>query len=179
MKLGKHKSPIALPRSHGADIYRILKGDTISEVDAHEFEVAHHVDGGIRILNDEYAHIDRTLPFFTHFNLEFSGHRIGAKYVLPCIITQGYYRAPGDEVLPVLSFDDVLTGTCVSKREHVPYRALHEADFRYSMKHIQNVADLKRAILHRYSISMPNLTESEILKLGVALTTLRLEGDFS
>jgi hypothetical protein len=179
VKLVKHRSPIAVKRSHGPDIYRIREGETISEVNSHEFEVAHRVDGAIRILDEEYADIDRTLPFFTHFNLEFSGHRIGAKYVLPRITEQGYYRAPGDEVLPILSFDDVLVGTCTGIREHVPYKALRDGDFQYSMKHIQNVSELKKAILRRYSVSMPNLTEKEILNLGVAITTLRLEGNFA
>jgi hypothetical protein len=91
---------------------------------------------------------------------------------------QGYYRTPEDEVSPVLSFHDIETATCIGGREHVPYKALHAADFKYSMKHIQNVEELKRAILRRYSVSMPNLTEAEILKLGVAVTTLEWEGAF-
>ncbi len=173
VKLGKHKSPIALQRSHGPDIYRIRKGETISEIASHEFDIAHHSDGVIRILDEEYGDINRTLPFFTHFNLEFSGHRIGAKYMLPRIVKQGYYRGPEDEVLPVLSFNDVLVGTCVGVREHVPYKALREVNFLYSMKHIQDQSELKKAILRRYRVSMPNLTQEEIFNLGVSVTTLQ------
>jgi hypothetical protein len=177
VRLQKHRSPIAVKRAHGPDIYRILEGSVINEVASHEFDLAHHVDGVIRILEEEYKDIDHTLPFFTHFNLEFSGHRIGAKYILPRIIEQGYYRTPDDEVLPVLSFEGAIVGTCTGIREHVPYKTLRDKDFQYSMKHIQNMSELKKAILGRYGVSMPNLTEKEILNLGLAITTLRLEGN--
>jgi hypothetical protein len=148
----------------------------IDDIDAHTFELTHGHLGGIRILDEEYAGIDGTLPYFTHFNLEFSGHIVGAKMFLPRIITQGYFCAPSDEVLPVLSLKNIYTGTVVHKREHVPYKAIRDEIFQYSMKHIQNVADLKKAILRRYRVSMPNLSDEEILKRGVGITTIRLEG---
>lgn len=173
-----HRSPLALPRSHGPDVYRFLREDgVIEEFAAHEFDVKNNLSGGcMRILKDEYDDIDVSLPYFTHFNLEFSGHIVGAKMFLPRIITQGYFRAPGDEVLPVLSLKNIYTGTVVHKREHVPYKAIRDEIFQYSMKHIQNVAELKKAILRRYRVSMPNLSEEEILKRGVGITTIRMEG---
>lgn len=175
-KRGTHRSHLALPRSHGPDIYRVLRSDgVIEESYAHEFDAAHALTGGcMRILNTEYDDIDGTLQYLTHFNLEFSGHIVGAKMFLPRIITQGYFRAPGDEVLPVLSLKNIYIGTVVHKREHVPYKAIRDEIFRYSMKHIQNVADLKKAILRRYRVSMPNLSDEEILKRGVGITTIRL-----
>ena len=178
-KLKKHASPIAVTREGFSETYRIREGDVLLQVNAHEFETVHHLNGIIRILNEEYDGIDRTLPFLTHFNLEFVGNRIGGRNALPRIITQGYYRAPGDEVTPILSFDNVITGVCIRMREHVPYKALRDEDFTYSMKHIKNVADLKKAILRRYRVSMPNLSDEEILNLGVAITTLRLDGVFA
>jgi hypothetical protein len=84
-----------------------------------------------------------------------------------------YFRAPGNEVLPILSFTNVYTGTVIHKREHVPYKALHAEIFQYSMKHIKNVAELKKAILRRYRVSMPNLSDEEILRRGVGITTIR------
>jgi hypothetical protein len=130
----------------------------------------------MRILEEEYMGIDSTLPYFTHFNLEFAGNPVGGRMFLPRVLTQGYFRAPGDEVLPILSFANVYTGTVTHKREHVPYKALHSEIFHYSMKHIKNVAELKKAILRRYRISMPNLSDEEILKRGVGITTIRMEG---
>lgn len=175
-----HRSPLALPRSHGPDIYRVLRNDgSISEIDAHQFDVVHGFATCMRILEEEYSGIDITLPYFTHFNLEFAGNPVGGRMFLPRVLTQGYFRAPGDEVLPVLSFANVYVGAVIHKREHVPYKALHEEIFRYSMKHIQNVGELKKAILRRYRVSMPNLSDEEILKRGVGITVLRMDGKVS
>lgn len=174
----KHHSPLALKRSHGPDMYRFLsEHGGIEEVDAHTFDVSRGFSGGcMRILEEEYAGINSTLKYFTHFNLEFAGNTVGAHMFLPRIIMQGYFRAPGDEVLPILSLKGVYAGTVVHKREHVPYKALRHEIFQYSMKHIQNVTELKKAILRRYRVSMPNLSEEEIIKRGVGITTIRLEG---
>ncbi len=175
----RHRSPLALPRSHGPDIYCIDIGNgKIKNIDAAVFHAQHHIDNSIRILNSEYAFIDTRLPFFTHFNMEFSGHIVGARMILPRILKQGHYRAPGDEELPILSIKNIIVGTVISKREHVPYRSLHDEVFEYSMRHIKNIDQLKRAILKRYSVSMPDLSDDEILKRGVGITTLRLEGLF-
>jgi hypothetical protein len=171
-----YRSLIALPRAHGPDMYRIMRNNgTIDEIDAHTFDVKHGFASCMRILEEEYANIDNTLPYFTHFNLEFAGNPVGGKMFLPHILVQGYFRAAGDEVLPILSFTNVYTGVVTHKREHVPYKALHDEIFQYSMKHIQNVTDLKKAILRRYRVSMPNLSDEEILRRGVGITTIHLE----
>ena len=179
MSKARHVSPLALARSHGPDIYRIRVGkDKIKEIEASIFHSKQHIDNAIRILDAEYAYIDTTLPFFTHFNLEMSGHSIGAKMILPRIVSQGHYRGPHDEVLPILSLKNILVGAVVSKREHLSYETLHDEIFEYSMKHIKNVDQLKRAMLRRYTVSMPDLSDAEILARGVASTTIQLEGIF-
>ena len=132
----------------------------------------------LRILNHEYASIDHRLPYFTHFNLEFGGHKIGSKVVLPRIVRRGYFRSPDDEVIPVLSFKNVYCGTVVRKREHIPYESLQSEIFKYSMKHIQNSEQLAATILERYQTSMPLLSKAEILERGVGMTTIRLEEIF-
>lgn len=160
------------------ELYRIEEGGVVKDVDAQAFDAAHRINGIIRVLEKEYFAIDVLLPFFTHFNLEFCGHKIGARYALPKIVARGYYRNSDDEVPPTLSFDGVLVGVCTVVREHVPYSALRDEDFRYSMKHIQNVDGLKKAIIARYSVSIPNLSEKEILDRSVSVTTLRFGGVF-
>lgn len=178
MSHGKHRSLLALPREgeHFREVYRIDRDGVVEDVQAPTFNTAHHIDGIIRIVGEEYLGIDTSLPYLTHFNLEFSGHRIGAIYALPKIMKRGYYRSLQDEVPPTLSFRGALVGVCVGVREHTPYRALQEKDFRYSMSHIQTVEQLQEAIILRYFVSMPNLSKREILERGVAITTLRLEG---
>ncbi len=181
LKKGRlHRSPLALPRAHGPENYRIVRADgSVYEINAHTFDIRHDFTLCIRILDEEYKDIDGTLPYFTHFNLEYAGNPIGGRAFLPRIITRGYFRATGDEVLPTCSFANIYTGTVVRKREYVPYEALHAKIFQYSMKHIKNVDELKQAILRRYRVSMPNLSDEEILKRGVGITTIRLEGTFT
>ena len=174
----RHHSPIVLPRSYGKEFYRLRRENGIEEIDPDIFHKRYHIDNAIRIINDEYQFIDTTLPFFTHFNMEFSGNPIGARMLLPRIVTQGYFRHNADEVLPILSLSHTLIGVVVSKREHVPYKSLYDEVFRYSMTHIKNVEQLQQAILKRYRVSMPDLSDEEILARGVGITRLRLEKIF-
>ena len=91
---------------------------------------------------------------------------------------RGYFKGEGDEVLPVLSVKNVYVGTVVKKREHIPYDALLTEAFTYSMKHIKSPDELKKAILRRYGVSMPLLSDEEILARGVGMTVIKLEGVF-
>lgn len=178
MNKRKHSSPLALPRegSKHIGIYRVGEGRGVVDISSDEFNATNNIDGVIRIIKDEYTSIDPSLPFYTHFNLEFCGHRIGSTYALPRIIAQGHFRSHDDEVTPTLNFDNCYIATCTSVREHVPYRTLREKDFLYSMKHIKDPESLKKAILKRYQVSMPELSREQILKMGVAITTLRITG---
>lgn len=180
MRHHRYYSPLALPRNsiQENEQYQLIHNGDISWVSAHDFDIAHNVDGDIRILDDEYPEIDTSLKFYTHFNMEFGGHRIGKRYGLPHIIKQGYFRSQTDEVLPLCSFDNSLVATCVQVREHIPYRSLQDSNFEFSMKHIKNISDLKGAILKRYKVSLPNLSEEEILSFGVGITVLQLDGYF-
>ena len=81
-------------------------------------------------------------------------------------------------MLPILSMKNIYIGTVVKKREHVPYSTLLTEAFRYSMKHIKNEKELKQAILRRYRISMPLLSDKEILERGVGVTMIKLDGIF-
>ena len=81
-------------------------------------------------------------------------------------------------MLPILSMKNIYIGTVVKKREHVPYSTLLTEAFRYSMKHIKNEKELKQAILRRYRISMPLLSDKEIFERGVGVTMIKLDGIF-
>ena len=179
MKHGVHHSPLVIPRSAAPDIIRLQGEDGIIEdYDAKEFTRYFGIGTIIRILNDEYPYIDHNLPFLTHFNMEFSGHKPGTKVILPRILRQGYFKGDEDEVLPVLSVKNVYIGTVAKKREHIPYDTLLPEAFTYSMKHIKSPLELKKAILRRYTVSMPLLSDDEILARGVGMTVIKLEGIF-
>jgi|GEM_PF-1145055 len=175
MDVNHKKSQIALPRegTKFRNTYRIDNYGTTVDINAKEFNAKHGIDGIIRIHNDVYETIDDTLTRFTHFNLEFSGHQIGKTYAMPRIVKFGYYRSDADECPPVLSFDNIYIVRCVSVSEHVPFVAIRDDSFRTSMSHIKDVDALKKEMLFRYAISLPNLTKKQILSMGVSITTLR------
>ena len=125
MKHGVHHSPLALPRSFAPDVVRVKGADgVIAEYSAKEFTKYYNVETLIRILNDEYQFINHDLPLLTHFNMEFGGHKVGSKVLLPRILRQGYFKNQEDEMLPILSMKNIYIGTVVKKREHVPYSTL-------------------------------------------------------
>ncbi len=155
--------------------YFIVDDGETKEISAELFNAEKGTENLIRIRKEEFDDIDRHSPFFTHFNLQMAGNRIGAKVAIVKILVQGYYRGPGDELPPLLSFDDVIRASVVRTKEYVSYDELTPHDFEFSMTTIKDVESLKRAILRRYSASMPGLGEAEMLSLGVGVTTLRLE----
>lgn len=155
--------------------YRICdEGGAWTDVDEYTFNAMHGIDGVIRIHEKEYEGIDRALPFYTHFNFEWCGHAIGRRYALPRIIVPGYFRSSNDERPPVLSFKNIVIGECITVQEHVPYTILSADDFVYSMKHIQNMDELKTIIIKRYGKSMPNLSTNDFETRGVAMTIITI-----
>ena len=156
--------------------YRIKEGERVIEVIEQELYRQKKVMGCIRIVDAEYSGIDRSLQYYAHFNLEQSGHIVGSRYALPRILEHGYFRTPEDQQGPILSFHDVLAGVCVAVRERIPYEELSESDFLYSMKHIKNTPELQQAILSRYHVSVPDVEPDELLRHGVGITLLQLDG---
>ncbi|MCH8520112.1 MAG: hypothetical protein LAT82_05140 [Nanoarchaeota archaeon] len=129
----------------------------------------------IRIKLEEYEYINTKNKYLTHFNLEKSGHKINKVYILPKIIQQGYFEEKDNlktEILPILSFEEVLIYKCINCKEHISYQDLKKDDFKYSMTHISNSQELFDAIFKRYSISLPTLLKNDIYNRGVSLTTL-------
>ncbi len=156
------------------EVLWVVSGESLRHLPAIFVHQAYETTHAIRILDAEYDAIDSTSEFFTHFNLEHSGHKIGLRYILPRITKQGYFKYNHDEVAPVLSFRDVYIAECVSVRDFVAYKDLLPNDFQYSMNHIVDAQSLEDTILKRYRVSMPLLTDEEILERGVGVTTLRL-----
>jgi hypothetical protein len=156
--------------------YLILYDGVASEVDAEDFHTKHNIASMIRIAASEYDGIDAELPYVTHFNMEYGGHIPGSRYAFPRIEKHGFFRTPEDQSGPILSIENILVGTCTASREKVGYDELTNADFAYSMRHIKSIEELRSAILKRYSKSMPDLSADEILRRGVGVTTVKLEG---
>lgn len=160
-----------------SDSHSILLLENGREVYRSEKEVyaRYGVEGIIRIRDDEYAGIDPKLGYLGHFNLETAGNVIGSKNALPRIVRSGHYDVTTkEELLPLLSFDDIYYAVCEQCEERLSYDELTEEHFRYPLGNVRNAEDLKRVILARYRKSLHGVSDSEILARGVAFTLLRL-----
>ena len=96
-------------------------------------------------------------------------------YVLARILKPGYFT-PTKEALPVLSFEGNFLTRCLSVRNKVAYEQLSIDDFIYSLPAIQNKKQLQKAIVKKYSKSLPTLSAKKIVSLGVAITNLEIVG---
>lgn len=162
--------------------YKLLikEGKEIIEIENYkEFMKNNLVDGIIRIQKADYKQINKKNKQLTHFNLQKSNHKVKNTYFLPIIEKSGYYKENGEEQRPILNFNKILICECTNVRENVKYEDLKSQDFKNSMKHIQNTKQLQTQIVKRYSKSMPDLTKEEILNLGVAITELKIIGEFT
>lgn len=132
-----------------------------------------NIQGVIRIHARDYAFLPPE-PFLTHFNLETSGHVPGRLYALPKIVIPGFFISSEKERQPVLDFSQCIIARCLSAKERVSYDQLTPEDFQHSFRHIQNVPELQKAMLWRYTQSLPNLSAKEILSCSVSITQLEI-----
>lgn len=156
-----------------------LEGKEITIFDENIFMKNNGFNGVIRIQQKEFENINLKNKFYTHFNLQKSEHKVGDTYLLPKIVTRGYFKSDDDYKLPVLDFENCLIGKCVEVRECLKYDKLKKEDFEFAMKHIKDIESLKQTIVERYSYSMPNLSKEEIISKGVSLTKLEIIGKFN
>jgi hypothetical protein len=132
----------------------------------------------IRIQKKDFEYFEKNkLPkYLNHFNLQICGHETGKIYLLPKILKQGYFISKEKEKLPKLDYNESIVGLCIEVKENLKYEDLTKLDFKYSFPNIQNITSLKQEILYRYQQSLPNLSEEEILSLGISFTKLKILG---
>jgi hypothetical protein len=162
-----------IKREKDTGTYLILDDGVEKELDVSNFNREHNIDGVIRIQKYDYPHFPKK-KYFSHFNLQYCGHVVGSIYVLPEIVRPGYFINENKQKLPLLEFSGKLVGECVEVRNNLSYEDLSEEDFEYSFEHIKNTESLKKAMVRRYSISMPKLSAKEILEMGISLTKLKI-----
>lgn len=164
-----------ITRNNNQDILIIQSDKGVVTVSKKSFLATIFVDTLIRLPLEEHNSINNNTKYLTHFNLDNVNHKVREIVALPSIVTPGYYTS-STEVLPVLSFENCYVGICIEVRNNVSYQDLHQDDFKFSFPHIKNKKDLQQAILARYRQSMPELTNTQILALGVAITHIKLMG---
>ncbi len=150
----------------------------INEVEKREFDSKNNISGIIRIHKKDYPFIPVTTPHYTHFNLQRNKHEVGKTYALPKIIKAGSFNENGEEVLPILSFNNCYLGECIYVEQEISYDKLDQIHLQHSLTNINHIEDLKKEMIFCYSKSMPGLTEAEILSLGVSVTKLKINSKF-
>lgn len=162
-----------LRRDSGQDTLIWSKDNVIIKVGKRKFLQKHDVANVIRLRPEEYAAINPKTRTLTLFNLQHTPHQPGKRYLLTMIVRPGHYT-PEQEVLPVLSWEKSIVVECISAKNNLRYSDLSAKDFRYSIKTVQTIPQLRRAILHKYCQSRPGLSTEEMVTLGVAVTTLKI-----
>ncbi len=140
-----------------------------------DFLQKNKIEGVIRIQKEDYIFLHKELQYFTHFNLQWTNHRSGLIYALPLIVKPGYYTDE-KEVLPILSFENCLIAKCLEVREYLNYEEITSEDFKFSLPTIQNIEELKKALIKRYSQSLPSFPTEKLLSLGVVITKMKIMG---
>jgi hypothetical protein len=131
------------------------------------------VDALLRIHRQEYDFVEQLKVRYVHFNLEFTLNEQGKRYALLPIVRSGHRTADGNEVLPTLDPMRRRIGVCEFVRQQVPVQDVTPEFFENSIKTIQSQADLRDALLERYSPMFPNLSAAQLLDRGCAITQIR------
>lgn len=150
-----------------------LKGKKIFVNDFKTFLKKYKVHDLIRILTKDFGLINKKAKKFTHFNIQYTIHKPGRYYLITSIAKRGY----SDGVVykhPILKNKNFILAKCISVKNDLDYSSVKNSDFKYSLRNIKNVDDLKKAIIRRYKKTLVNLSNDKKLALGVAITKLKI-----
>jgi len=150
-----------------------LKGKKIFVNDFKAFLKKYKVHDLIKLLKEDFKLINKKEKRFTHFNIQYTIHKPGRHYLITGIIKRGY----SDGVIykhPILKNKNFILAKCISVKNDLDYSSVKNSDFKYSLKNIKNVNDLKKTIIRRYKKTLANLSDDKKLALGVAITKLKI-----
>lgn len=126
----------------------------------------------IKFPRNEFKYLNNKSKFLTHFNIHKTVHKKGKKYLIIKIYKKGYLFNKKYEH-PILDGKKFILTKCLSSKNYVKYKDLKKKDFKFSIKTIKNVENLKKRILLRYKLTMGNISKNDKLGLGVAITKLK------
>jgi len=159
-------------RSKWKNVY-LKNGKNIISEDAVSFYKRHGVHNMISLHRSEFKLIKRNTKRLTHFNIQWSGHKQGKKYLIVKIDRLGYFDGIAYKPL-VINDNNFILAKCLSVKNHQDYADLDNNVFKYSLSNIKNINSLKKAIKRRYKKSLAHISDSEKLSQGVAITELNL-----
>ena len=126
----------------------------------------------IKLLNSDFKLIKKKMIYLTHFNLQTTRHKPGKKYLIFPIIKQGFFD--GKNYRPPLLSAKFILAKCIFTKNNVNYNKLNKDIFKNSLSNIKNISSLKKAIVKRYSVSLPHILKRELIFVGVAITKLKI-----
>tara|TARA_Y100000590_G_scaffold49592_1_gene52415 strand:- start:11 stop:526 length:516 start_codon:yes stop_codon:yes gene_type:complete len=137
------------------------------------FMKRHNVHGGIQILPTDFKLIKKRMYRYTHFNIQYTVHKPGKKYILLKILKRGYFDGKIYKQ-PIYDGNSFILTKCLSAQNNIDYVNLKKKVFKHSLSNIKNVKALKKAIKRRYKKSLAHLSDLEKLSLGIAVTELKI-----
>ena len=133
----------------------------------------HDVHGIIALHRSEFKLIKRNTKRLTHFNIQWTGHKQGKKYLITKIERLGYFNGIVYKP-PILNCNNFILAKCLSVQNHNKYVNLGDNVFKYSLSNIKDINSLKKTMKRRYKKSLAHMSDSKKLSLGVAITKLKI-----
>jgi len=159
----------------------LKKGKKIIVVDGNKIRRKYDIHAIIKLSETDFREIKKKDKKLTHFNIQYTGHKIGKKYLIVKIARRGHFDARlSSRAKPaILNSSNFILTKCTYVKNNVRYESLKKNSFFNSLNNIKNVASLKLAIIRRYKNSLAHLTNDEKLSLGIAITKLIIIKRFS
>ena len=129
------------------------------------------VNNIIKLHKEDFFYTFPRQKYLTHFNIQYSDHIVGEKYLVLKIAKPGFFNGD-EEILPILDVRGAFIVMCKSVRNKISYDKLSEKDFLYSLKNIKKIGELKSSILRRYNSSLSHLSSENKIELGISITNL-------
>ena len=127
----------------------------------------------IALHRSEFKLIKKNTKRLTHFNIQWTGHKQGKKYLITKIEKLGYFNGIVYKP-PILSCNNFILAKCLSAKNHNEYASLGDNIFKYSLSNIKDINSLKKTMKRRYKKSLAHISDSKKLSLGVAITELKI-----
>ena len=151
------------------------KGKNIIAVDSDLFLKKYNVHGVIQILRSDFKLIKKNMNRYTHFNIQYTGHKPRKNYLIIKIHKLGYFNGSTSTYKDaILDINNFILAKCLFVQNDIDYVNLKEKVFKLSLSNIKNINALKKAIKRRYKKSLAHLSDTEKLSLGVAITELKI-----
>ena len=149
------------------------KGKNIIAEDRDLFFKKYNVHGVIKILHADFKLIKKNMNRYTHFNIQYTGHKPRKNYLIIKIHKQGYFDGTTYKQ-SILDSNNFIFAKCLSAQNNIDYDNLKDDVFKYSLSNIKSINALKKAIMRRYKKTLAHLSDVEKLSLGVAITELKI-----